>query len=68
MWKFVFEEIGREGLFIGETGLGTWRFSRELAVAQITINSLYFRDDWKKKKKKMGIKEKNEKRICKSKI
>jgi hypothetical protein len=43
MRNFVFETVGPNGPFIGKTKLSSKRFSRELAVAQIVFNSMFFR-------------------------
>ncbi len=57
MRKFVFDEIGKKGPFICKLGGGYRRFSKESLVAQIVINSSYFRTEWNKKKVKWGRKE-----------
>ena len=44
---FIFDKnkgIGRDGPFIGKVGMKEYRFSREIALAQIVINSLPFRE------------------------
>lgn len=43
--SFIFKEIGREGPFIGKAGMKEYRFSREIALSQMAINSLSFRED-----------------------
>lgn len=41
---FIFKEIGRNGPFVGKVGMKEYRFSREIALAQMVINSLPFRE------------------------
>jgi len=44
---FIFNKdkgIGRDGPFIGKVGMKEYRFSREIALAQMVINSLPFRE------------------------
>ena len=44
---FIFSKnkgVGRDGPFIGKVGMKEYRFSREIAIAQIVINSLPFRE------------------------
>lgn len=49
MRDFIFEKIGQNGPFIGNTKLSAKRFSRELAVAQMVFNSTFYRgDDFKR--------------------
>jgi len=43
MRRFIFKTIGEKGPFIGEVGMKEYRFSRETAIAQMIINSIYFR-------------------------
>lgn len=45
MRNFIFETIGPNGPFIGKTSLSSKRFSRELAVAQLVFNSMFFREE-----------------------
>lgn len=42
---FIFKDIGRSGPFIGKVGMKEYRFSREIALAQMVINSLPFREE-----------------------
>lgn len=44
MRDFIFETVGHNGHFVGKIGLKEYRFSRETALAQMVINSLYFRE------------------------
>lgn len=44
MRDFVFNTIGKNGPYIGKTGIKEYRFSREIAVAQMIITSLFFRE------------------------
>ncbi len=43
MRNFIFETIGEKGAFIGKVGMKEYRFSREIAIAQMILNSLFFR-------------------------
>ncbi|MCX6759447.1 MAG: DUF262 domain-containing protein [Candidatus Nealsonbacteria bacterium] len=43
MIDFIFTTIGEKGPFIGKVGMKQYRFSREIALAQIIINSIFFR-------------------------
>lgn len=43
MRNFIFKEIGENGPFIDKVGMIDFRFSREIALAQMIINSLFFR-------------------------
>lgn len=43
MRDFIFRKIGVRGPFIGKVGMKEYRFSREIAVAQMILNSLFFR-------------------------
>lgn len=45
MRDFVFRKIGKEGPFISNVNLSQRRFSRELTIAQIAINSKFFRGE-----------------------
>lgn len=44
MRDFIFEDIGKSGPFIGKVGIKDFRFSRETTIAQMTYNSLLFRE------------------------
>jgi len=43
MRNLIFKRIGKDGPFVGKVGMKEYRFSREIAIAQMIINSLYFR-------------------------
>jgi len=45
MRDFIFKEVGKGGPFICNVNLTERRYSRELAVAQIVINSIFFREE-----------------------
>lgn len=44
MRNFIFNTIGENGPFIGKVGMRSYRFSRETALAQMLINSIFFRE------------------------
>ncbi len=44
MRDFIFKTIRDKGPFIGTVGMKAYRFSRESTIAQMIINSLYFRE------------------------
>lgn len=47
MRDFIFNRIGKNGPFVGKVGIKSYRFSREIAIAQMIINSLFFRKEGK---------------------
>jgi hypothetical protein len=48
MRDFIFKRLGKKCKFIRMTGLKDWRYSKELAIAQIILNSFYRRaNDYK---------------------